>query len=72
MRNSQPEIRANSTEIRRVQEAILANLRRFEVILDMRLVAMNEMLEFTRRELLAEIKFADKEDKATWIFHPMT
>jgi len=56
MRNSQPEIRSNSTEIRRVQEAILANLRRFEVILDMRLVAMNEMHEFTRRELLAEIK----------------
>ena len=37
---------------------------RFEVILDMRLAAMNEMLEFTRRELLAEIKFEDKEDKA--------
>jgi hypothetical protein len=65
MRNSPPEIRANSAEIRRVQRAILADPRRFEVILDMRLVAMNEMLEFTHRELLAEIKFADKEDKAT-------
>jgi len=30
---------------------------------DMRLVAMNEMLEFTRRELLAEIKFADRRSK---------
>ena len=64
MRNSPPEIRANSAEIRRVEEAILAEFTRFEVILDTRLVAMNEMLEFMRRELLAEIKFEDKEDKA--------
>ena len=64
MRNSPPEIRANSAEIQRVEEAILAEFTRFEVILDTRLVAMNEMLEFTRRELLAEIKVADKEDKA--------
>jgi len=64
MRNSPPEIRANSAEIRRVEEAILAEFTRFEVILDTRLVAMNEMLEFTRRELLAEIKVADKEDEA--------
>jgi len=64
MRNSSPEIYANSAEIRRVEEAILADFTRFEGIVDMRLVAMNEMLEFMRRELLAEIKFADKEDKA--------
>ena len=64
MRNSPLEIRANSAEIRCVEEAILAEFTRFEVILDTRLVAMNEMLEFTRRELLAEIKVADKEDEA--------
>jgi len=64
MRNSPPEIRANSAEIQRVEEAILAEFTRSEGIVDMRLVAMNEMLEFTRRELLAEIKVADKEDKA--------
>jgi len=64
MRNSPPEIRANSAEIQRVEEAILAEFTRSEGIVDMRLVAMNEMLEFTRRELLAEIKVADKEDEA--------
>jgi len=52
-----------------VEEGILAIFTRFDVILDIRLVAMNEMLEFMRRELLAEIKFADKEDKAACIFH---
>jgi len=30
----------------------------------MRLIAMNEKLEFTRRELLAEMKLADKMDVA--------
>ena len=43
--------------------SIDADFTRFKVILEC-LVAMNEMLEFTRRELLAEIKVADKEDEA--------
>jgi hypothetical protein len=30
----------------------------------MRLIAMNEKLEFTRRELLAEMKLAEKMDAA--------
>jgi hypothetical protein len=47
-----------------VEEAILADFLRFEVLLDMRLVALNEKLEFTSRELLAEIKVADKKNKA--------
>jgi len=47
-----------------VEDAILADFTRFEGIVDMRLVAVNEKVEFARRELLAEIKVADKEDKA--------
>ena len=64
MRDSPLEIRANTAGIRRVEEAILADFLRFEVLLDMRLVALNEKLEFTSRELLAEIKVADKKNKA--------
>jgi len=60
------EIRANAAEIRRVEETLSADFTRFEGIVDARLISMNEKLEFTRRELLAEIKAADKgaTDKA--------
>jgi hypothetical protein len=58
------ETRANSAEIRRAEEALSTDFTRFEGIMDMRLVAMNEKLEFTRRELLAEMKAAEKLDKA--------
>lgn len=58
------EVRANSVEIRRAEEALSTDFTRFEGIVDMRLVAMNEKLEFTRRELLAEIKVAEKADAA--------
>jgi hypothetical protein len=58
------ETRANSAEIRRAEEALSTDFTRFEGIVDMRLVAMNEKLEFTRRELLAEMKVAEKLDKA--------
>ncbi|MGH9753160.1 MAG: hypothetical protein ACREA2_10280 [Blastocatellia bacterium] len=54
------DIRANSTEIRHAEETLSTDFTRFEGIVDMRLIAMNEKLEFTRRELLAEIKVADK------------
>jgi hypothetical protein len=54
------EIRANSIELRRVEEALSTDFTRFEGIVDMRLIAMNEKLEFTRRELLAEMKLAEK------------
>jgi septal ring factor EnvC (AmiA/AmiB activator) len=54
------EIRANSTEIRRAEETLSTDFTRFEGIVDMRLVTMNEKLEFTRRELLAEMKAAEK------------
>jgi hypothetical protein len=54
------ETRAHSAEIRRVEEALSADFTRFEGIVDMRLIAMNEKLEFTRRELLAEMKLAEK------------
>src|SRR5262249_58665857 len=46
------EIRANSAEIRRAEEALSTDFTRFEGIVDMRLITMNEKLEFTRRELL--------------------
>jgi hypothetical protein len=58
------ETRANSAEIRRSEEALSTDFTRFEGIVDMRLVAMNEKLEFTRRELLAEMKVAEKLDTA--------
>jgi hypothetical protein len=58
------EIRANSAEIRRAEEALSTDFTRFEGIVDMRLIAMNEKLEFTRRELLAEMKLAEKIDTA--------
>jgi hypothetical protein len=58
------ETRANSAEIRRAEEALSTDFTRFEGIVDMRLVAMNEKLEFTRRELLAEMKVAEKLDTA--------
>jgi septal ring factor EnvC (AmiA/AmiB activator) len=58
------EIRANSAEIRRVEETLSTDFTRFEGIVDMRLIAMNEKLEFTRRELLAEMKVAEKADAA--------
>jgi len=54
------EIRANSAEIRRAEEALSTDFTRFEGIVDMRLITMNEKLEFTRRELLAEMKAAEK------------
>jgi len=50
-----------------VEETILADFTRFEGfegIGDMRMVAINEKLEFTRRELLGEIKVTEKEDIA--------
>ncbi len=55
-----------SAEIRRVEETLSADFVRLEEKVDGRLAAMNEKLEFTRRELLAEIKAADKgaTDKA--------
>jgi hypothetical protein len=58
------EIHANSVEIRRAEEALSTDFTRFEGIVDMRLIAMNEKLEFTRRELLAEMKVAEKIDRA--------
>jgi hypothetical protein len=58
------EIRANSAEIRRAEESISTDFTRFEGIVDMRLITMNEKLEFTRRELLAEMKAAEKMDTA--------
>src|SRR5262247_6116 len=58
------EIRVNSAEIRRAEEALSTDFTRFEGIVDMRLIAMNEKLEFTRRELLAEMKLAEKMDAA--------
>jgi hypothetical protein len=58
------EIRVNSAEIRRAEEALSTDFTRFEGIVDMRLIAMNEKLEFTRRELLAEMKVAEKMDTA--------
>ena len=58
------EIRVNSAEIRRAEEALSTDFTRFEGIVDMRLIAMNEKLEFTRRELLAEMKAAEKMDTA--------
>jgi len=54
------EIRANSAEIKRVEETLSADFTRFEGIADARLISMNEKLEFTRRESLAEIKAAGK------------
>jgi hypothetical protein len=54
------ETRANSAEIRRAEESLSTDFTRFEGIVDMRLVAMNEKLEFTRRELLAEMKASEK------------
>jgi hypothetical protein len=57
------EIHANSAEIRRSEEALSADFTRFEGIMDMRLIAMNEKLEFTRRELLAEMKVAEKMER---------
>jgi hypothetical protein len=54
------ETRANAAEVRRAEEALSTDFTRFEGIVDMRLVAMNEKLEFTRRELLAEMKVAEK------------
>jgi hypothetical protein len=56
------ETRANAAEVRRAEEALSTDFTRFEGIVDMRLVAMNEKLEFTRRELLAEMKLAEKLD----------
>ena len=67
MRNSWPEYRAYSVEIQRVEETSLADFTRFEGfegIGDMRMVAINEKLKFTRRELRAEIKVTEKEDIA--------
>lgn len=58
------EIRAISAEIRRSEESLSTDFTRFEGIVDMRLIAMNEKLEFTRRELLAEMKAAEKMDAA--------
>src|SRR5262245_37106856 len=58
------ETRANAAEIRRAEEALSTDFTRFEGIVDMRLIAMNEKLEFTRRELLAEMKVAEKLDTA--------
>lgn len=55
------EVRANAAEIRRAEEALSADFTRLEGIIDMRLIAMNEKLEFTRRELLAEMKAAEKD-----------
>jgi septal ring factor EnvC (AmiA/AmiB activator) len=54
------ETRANSAEIRRAEESLSTDFTRFEGIVDMRLIAMNEKLEFTRRELLAEMKVSEK------------
>ncbi|HEU0176752.1 MAG TPA: hypothetical protein VFV58_21000 [Blastocatellia bacterium] len=58
------ETRANSAEIRRAEESLSTDFTRFEGIVDMRLIAMNEKLEFTRRELLAEMKAVEKMDTA--------
>ena len=58
------EIRINNAEIRRAEETLSTDFTRFEGIVDMRLIAMNEKLEFTRRELLAEMKLAEKMDAA--------
>ena len=58
------EIRSSATETRHVEEALSADFTRFEGIVDMRLIAMNEKLEFTRRELLAEMKLAEKVSTA--------
>lgn len=41
-----------------------ADFTRFEEVVDMRLLAIPEKLGFTRRELIAQTKVADKEDKA--------
>lgn len=54
------DIRANSADVRRAEETLSTDFTRFEGIVDMRLIAMNEKLEFTRRELLAEFKVAEK------------
>jgi hypothetical protein len=54
-----PEIRANPAE-RSVEAAILADFTGFKRIVDKRLVARRENLEFTRSELAAEIEVADK------------
>src|SRR5262249_26402316 len=56
--------RVNNAEMRRAEEALSTDFTRFEEIVDMRLIAMNEKLDFTRRELLAEMKLAEKMDAA--------
>src|SRR6266545_3053388 len=53
-----------AAELHRAEEALSTDFTRFEGIVDMRLIAMNEKLEFTRRELLAEMKLAEKMDAA--------
>src|SRR5262249_16168453 len=56
------EIRVNNVELPPGEEALSTDFTRFEGIVDMRMIAMNEKLEFTRRELLAEMKLAEEMD----------